>query len=442
MSGLLDLNEVFARAGDVREVARGLGEACLAEPGSTWTRLTRTAPDSGLPSLQSQLTDRLEGVDPADLPAMKAALLDVLPAPVLGDPDELQASLVALCATALTAHYEREAPQVDLRYGDVYPVPVRSPRRSYDLTPSAHNTDRMNPLGASGWRIWPYPSDTTPRVRLDFRFQWELDGIAYPDKRLPTIATLHPHAGFADLDRPLSLPPGRFFGVGPSAIDEAGLLAGLREAGDAGATIAVLPEMSLPHSDALAEMVAEHHAALPPLLVAGSAHDTGRQTNTSRVYIEGVEAFAYDKIQPYDWLDPDGVRRIEDIESGDETVVLVGDECSIAVAICSDLLYGALVERLVAAGVNTLLVPALTPAFGPFGAVSAKVAAGGRGVTAICNGSVLPADASDQPFMAIFGAPREGSHVRVVAHPSGGDRRAIFTFDAAKWRLRRLKQDR
>ena len=354
-------------------------------------------------------------------------------------PLAVRAVLRAMCPTVLERYYRRERPLVLLRRGDVYPIPNRTPVTHYPLTYSAHNTDRLYPLRGTDFRIWSFPGDSWPSVRLDFRLIDEIDDATYPNGRLPVCATVHPHHSFEDLDRQIEKPELRFFAVGPRAVDLDTIERQLTAAAAARATVAVLPEMSLDRSDRLQDLIRRKHAKFPLLIVAGSAHDLHTRTNTSVTYFRGSPVMRHDKLRPFEWMDDDtGQRRTEDLATGDTLTVLAGRATGLSIAICSDLLHAPIVDRLLHAGVNMLLVPALTAKMGPFETVAARVATERRGVALVCNGSVLRAGVSQQPFLALGGAPREQGHTRRYDRTSTGDRRCVLRFRPDRMEIARV----
>jgi hypothetical protein len=437
------LNEILDAAGDLPTLARSLGERCLEVSEVDWESQPEQAVADAA-ALMAATEENLKTVSHDSISdcveAIRRTVSAVATTELLENavPLAVRAVLRAMCPEVLERYYRHERPSVVLRWGDVYPIPNRRPATHYPLTYSAHNTDRLYPLRGTDFRIWSFPSKSWPSVRLDFGLLDEIDVATYPNGRLPVCTTVHPHEGFEDLDREIEKPLGRFFGVGPTTVDLDTIERQLTAAAAAKATVAVLPEMSLDRSDRLDDLIRRKRADFPLLIVAGSAHDLDTRKNTSVTYFRGSPVVRHEKLRPFEWDDA-GQRRAEDLAMGDTLTVLVGRATSLSTVICSDLLHAPIVERLLHAGVNMLLVPALTARMGPFETVAARLATERRGVTLVCNGSVLRAGASPQPFLALGGAPREQGPTRRYDRTSTGDRRCVLRFRPDRMEITRVE---
>jgi predicted amidohydrolase len=206
-------------------------------------------------------------------------------------------------------------------------------------------------------------------------------------------------------------------------------LALLAQAKGEGADIAVLPELSLPDPGALQKGLEANPENYPPLVVAGSAHcSTGTaagdeiRSNESRVYLDGKCVAIAHKHHPFVTKDllgepyPEGIS--EDLTGEQKTImVLSGSRTRIAVVICADLNDLQIPQLLVAAGVNLLLVPAMTEKIGSFNAPLSAIAGHCQGICAIAN--TRWGDAG-KPFLCMVSVPREDPTQQSVALPPKG----------------------
>ena len=298
------------------------------------------------------------------------------------------------------------------------PVPLDRPdlRRVTDLAPTAPPWRLANRL------------DETRRLRLAgawaTQFQMVFDYTASDALgRLidadTVIATCHPNHDLAELGLGAGDHPA--FPVQPvdphdqrARIDKL-----LRDATEEGATVVVLPELSV--TPAIAQEL-EQWVRRPGslrLLVAGSFHDgttsTGR-VNRALAWVRGHTApLTQDKHSPADRplaedLTPTGWPEIR--------VHVTSDGWHVVIAVCRDLLNPAAVHALAEAGANLVLAPAMTEAMLPFGGPVAQLVGAGQALVAVANNPCRwVADdrtGGQSPARALFGHPGFAQQTRQV----------------------------
>jgi predicted amidohydrolase len=312
--------------------------------------------------------------------------------------------------------YEETTGVIELAKGTPVPRASREVNRLFDTTPEQEGTAGRNRLRPrKGFYLFDFGDDARVPVHLDFSARHRLDELLWSgERRLPRVATIHPRLGengvvFESSDS-------SFFGVKPREWDPGAVADQLRSA-HGKAEIAVLPELSLPEADSLEELIAADADSFPPLIVAGSAHlkeENGKaevRANESRIYLDGKMIGRHRKIYPF---------RLRRLPNGDllphpldealtrerkPITVFAGDLTRMAVMICSDLIGDKLAAQLQDAGVNLLLVPALTPEPGSFNGDVCMLASHCQGVAVIVNadGSMFK---RARPFMVIAAVPR------------------------------------
>jgi predicted amidohydrolase len=257
---------------------------------------------------------------------------------------------------------------------------------------------------------------------LDFSRRTDLDEATWlgdeRSGRFPVVATIHPWGRAGDLTV-AEVRPTHFFGVRPVAWNLARVLAQLRAVRDAG--IAVLPELCLPSPDALVAAIRAAPQDYPRMVVCGSAHAEQAsgapgpaRVNESLVLLDGKPLLRHRKIHPFStkYLGPG--RRFrhlvpEQLTDTDPTVqVAAGTYTRLAAVICADLNDREIPHLLEEAGVNMLLVPALTPSAGAFGGAMSGLASRNQGVSVVVNGTpvVPPGDPGERAPLVFAGVPR------------------------------------
>lgn len=266
------------------------------------------------------------------------------------------------------------------------------------------------------------------QVIFDYSLADSLAGLIGPDT---VVATCHPNRTLAEFEFPVDA-LGRTFPVRPvdeqrqhREIDRL-----IRTAVTAGASIVVLPELCVTESLAARLQDWTCRADGPRLLVAGSYHHADehpgavpdgrdgepRRRNTAIAYLRGCPApLIQDKHSPADMpvnedIQPQGWPQLR--------VHVSADGWHLVIAICRDLLNPHAVHALTEAGVNVVLVPAMSETLVAFGGPVANLVGAGQAFVAVANN---PADFSatteptvNRPARALFGHPGFGQQTRLV----------------------------
>jgi hypothetical protein len=332
--------------------------------------------------------------------------------------------LRGLCRRVLPRLYLRNEGQVELDRGVPVPFAIRPLLAGVEKTPHPERLNGGELLGGYGHRLFEFWRESeSVRVTLDFSVRQQIDELTWSRKgRLPKIATVHPKDCGS-----LRIPPiidERFFGVKPShwRPDEVADL--LRRVSDV--EIAVLPELSLPQPDALETILSRSPDDFPPLVVAGSAHTTDRSSsrlvraNESRIYLEGHLVAVHRKCHAYEATRLGGKKlprpAKEGITSEPKSIIVLSGELSrLVVVICADLNdTGSIPQKLLAAGVNTLIVPSFTHKKGSFRGPTGDLAARCQAIAVIANAP--PADATS-PFYGMVALPLPGPEEALGTYP-------------------------
>lgn len=424
----------LAAATSLIDLAQRLARVCLRE--TELLGYVREDPDPEVRRYWDFIAAAVETLDPAVFaePAAEDGFAHVLEDPDLAEavvfacsqsPIEHYAFLCGLCRGHLRRFYEHAEEPVRLL--DAMPVPFAS-RRVDELfrggaTPFRGTLGRGHLLAEVDFDLFPFPPGHGPPILLDYSCSERLDRLtwaAHEQDKLPTIGTLHLPLGEDDRR---SSGTSRVFDVGPKEWNRDAVLEHLRQLRAAGAQIAVLPELSLPSPDALEASLAARPRRYPPLVVAGSAHvrlphpDGNREirANESRTYLDGQLVIAHRKIHRLETRRLGGRKRkrpvIEDLTPDPKAIrVLSGQLTRLAVVICADLIDSRIPQLLEAAGVNLLLVPAMTYGLGSFNGAVTGLASNCQGVTVVVNADLEPFEAPDEtvqaPFLVLAGVPR------------------------------------
>jgi 8-oxo-dGTP pyrophosphatase MutT (NUDIX family) len=409
---------------------------CRDEHGLLWERVSE-------PSCQARAAQVVSTLD---------AVLASQPARSVLGPDVrrlLAAALVPAGDVPVVVLAHAMAGFIDQRYGDSFAASFRR-RSPYQPavgdpvpldSPDLRTITALRPTSPP-WRL-ANRLDETRRVRLagewtvQFRLVFDY-GLADILTDLVTadtvVATCHPNRRLADFDQIHTA--GGTFPVRPADPDrqQAEIDRLLDRATAAGASIVVLPELSV--TETLAAHLQDWVRRPGPLrlLVAGSyhhedhdgpGHGTGRhgdqeiesrRRNTAVSWVRGYpEPLLQDKHSP-------GDRPIcEDIQPQawpQVRVYVTADGWHIAIAICRDLLNPQAVYALAEAGVNLVLVPAMSETLMPFGGPVAQLVGSRQALVAVANN---PAEWSHdvshgagRPARALFGHPGFGQQTRFV----------------------------
>jgi predicted amidohydrolase len=403
---LVDFKDQLKAADSVLDLARRLGELCLASRAELDEMRAgkRTSEELDLIEKlagQASYAEWEEAVnDPAKLDSrLGAELVTAITRAKTRQPLDFLGVLRGLCSRALGEFFAVAAEEIELVRG--LPVPIAN--RPVPDVVHGEATTKQETL-KDGGLLHPLPFDLYShvpaeelRVVLDFSQSERLDALTWNDEqRLPLIATLHPRGGDQyDIEQEGG---GRFFGVRPAQWDIEVVKKLLKRAKAAGARLAVLPELSLPHPGALERELADNPSYYPAIVVAGSAHcetlpadgSPRVRANESRIYLEGQcvtvarknHSFKTKKLGTTTFKEA----QLEDLSKEQKTVaILSGRRTRFAVAICADLLEAGLPRLLVDAGVNLLLTPAMTPKIGSFNSALTSIAGLCQGVAAVAN---------------------------------------------------------
>lgn len=305
------------------------------------------------------------------------------------------------------------------------PIPLDSPnlRRLTELAPTAPPWRLANRLDetrrvrlAGGWA-------TQFRVVFDYAAFEALTGLIDGDT---VIATCHPNRDLAEFDLPAErCTPA--FPVGPRdpAAQAARVDAVLRRAAAAGATVVVLPELSM--TETLARQLERWVRDPGPvrLLVTGSFHHTsssepGRRSNRALAWVRDHSApLLQDKHSP---ADQPVTEDISPLGWPEIRIHPTADGWHLVIAVCRDLLNPHAVHALSEAGANLVLAPAMSETLVAFGGPVAQLVGTGQAVVVVANG---PGEWSDpdrpehpaRPARALFGHPGFAQQTRQVQAP-------------------------
>jgi predicted amidohydrolase len=433
---LADFTSHLEAADSLLDLARRLGVVCLEEGGELGRMLHDERTKAELERLEAWVAqvsrDTWEEIvdDPSSLEErLGAKLIAALLRTRTRQPLDFLGILRGLCRKALSEHYLIAEGQVDLDKGMPVPFATRPIYKRFegDCTPSQTTLNRGSLLDPLPYSLFKFSARDQVRVVLDFGHRDRIDELTWSDEGgLPRIATIHPEGG-GDLD--LKVDGDHFFDVHPERRDLEAVLALLARARDEQAEIAVLPELSLPDPGALQKELAANPTSYPAIVVAGSAHcrtSTAAgdeiRSNESRVYLDGKFVAIARKHHPFVTKDllgksyPDDIS--EDLTGEQKTImVLSGRRTRIAVVICADLDDLQIPQLLVAAGVNLLLVPAMTEKIGSFNSPLCDIAGYCQGIGVIAN---TRWGEDGEPFLCMVSVPREDPSQQSVALDGSG----------------------
>lgn len=434
--------------------------AAEAEPVVVLTHLLRLCRDEHPTLWEHHADPRCR----ARVEQLMAAVARILPAPgaarsiaptagermaaaLMSDPDVPPVVIAHALAELLDTHYGhgfadwfRQRSPYQPAMGD--PIPLDQPdlRRVTDLPPTAppwrlaNRLDETRRLRLAG--AWA----TQFRVVFDYSAFDALAGLIGADT---IIATCHPNRDLAELGLSSHQRQRPAFPVQPVDPDEQRTRIDrlLSDAIEAGASVVVVPELSV--TPALAADLEGWVRRPGPLrlLVAGSFHHTDprasdRRSNRALAWVRGHAApLTQDKHSPADRpviedITPTGWPEIR--------VHVAADGWHVVIAVCRDLLNPGAVHALAEAGVNLVLAPSMTEAMVPFGGPVAQLVGTGQALVAVANNpSRWTADdgpASPSPARALFGHPGFPQQTRQVH--AGDDGPGVALLHVRSGRLR------
>jgi hypothetical protein len=414
---LVSLTSELEAANSLFDLARRLGERCLEK--EDYLKDLKGEDQSGaeiedIAARVKRISRRSWETAIADPTAFGRIagrnLLDALEKALMTQPLDFLGVLRGLCVGALFEVFQTFTGELPLDRGMPIPFATRTPPEEVEWMTRPKTRGEGGLFEGLDWTLFRPRRDEGPRVVLDYSHRERIDELLWTKrKRLPVIATVHPSVG--ELDYTITR-PGKFFDVRPKQPDPKWLLTRLARAKKA--QIGVLPEVCLARPDELEAPIAADPGAYPALIVAGSAHvrvkEGGREVraNESRIYLDGVKVASHRKVHRFKTkkLDkvtfPEPVQ--EDLSTEPKTIrILAATHTRLAVVICADLLDENVPDHLVAAGVNTLLAPAMTGKPGSFETTVEAISGRWQGVSAVANPRLHP---SGKPFLCMLGNPR------------------------------------
>lgn len=234
---------------------------------------------------------------------------------------------------------------------------------------------------ASGWT-------SQFRVVFDYSLTGHLAGLLRDGE---VLATCHPNRSLDELEL-TARPGGRLFPVRPADVQgqHIRLDALIGAAARDGASVVVLPELSVTPTLASRLRSWVERDDGPRLLVAGSYHMTDRRGGPTASRHNVAVAWVRGCDQPIEHYKHSPADRplLEDIqpEPRPELHIYVVDGWHLVVAICRDLLNPEATHTLVSAGANLVLAPAMSETLLPFGGQIAHLVGSCQAVAAIANG--------------------------------------------------------
>jgi hypothetical protein len=436
---IISLTAELEAATSLLDLATRLGRVCLDEE-----RLLLRLYDEAAPQ-RRYLEGLVASIEHSEWqPEPRGSFAHVLKAHNLGPalkhvaiypPLEHLAMLRGLCAGPLTTFLEQTRDEILLERGMPVNFAERPINTSFDaVTPVQQTLGNRGLLRGLGYELFRHASTEAVRVTLDFRWRKRLDEVTWSDKRrLPCVATLHPFLGDGHLDFVDS--GTTVFNVKPRRWSPDEVLDWLRSVRHH--QIAILPELCLPSPDALGPQLAATPSEYPPLIVAGSAHierpgEAGPlRANESYVYLDGQVVHVHRKLHPLKTSTLGNRRFNAPISEGltrepKDLVVLAGEHTRLAVVICADLNDNLIPKLLEEAGVNLLLVPALTYSAGAFTGAVSSLASQCQAICVVANAGLDATMSSDgktnaRPFLVLASVPRPEPHEQVQSYRDPSD---------------------
>ncbi len=431
-------------ATSIVDLARRLGKLCMGHG----AELRGALGGSAHAQLSDTLTQCVATSDPAAWPEVVRKPEQLRPqlgeelAELLAKADphyplDCLAVLRGLCRGVLPAFYEATEGTVLLDEGSPVPYASRPLGGRFELTPRQATIGQSDLLGGYGHRLFEYSESEEVQVILDFAQRARLDQLTWSgEQRLPKVATVHP-PGCGRL-KVGTQAEGEFFDASPQTWDPDAVLDLLARVADV--EIAVLPELSLPHPGALQAALSRDSSRFPPLIVAGSAHVCEQpsarpeiRANEAQVYLDGHMVARHRKCHPYTATKLEGKQLpaplCEAITREQKTItVLSGEHTRLAVVICADLVDEYIPQKLLAAGVNTLIVPSFTPKKGSFNGTIADLASRRQGIAVVAN---APPEEATSPFHGMVAVPRPDPEEQSRTFPgrAGASPTEIAVFD-------------
>jgi 8-oxo-dGTP pyrophosphatase MutT (NUDIX family)/predicted amidohydrolase len=421
-----------------------------AEPLVALTHLLRLCRDEH-PVLWERMNDPLCR---AHVTCVRADLADVLPAPGTtstlerGLRNAMVAALVPAEDVPVVVVARALAELLDTHFGHTFlsSFAARSPYqpRVGDPVPlDGYDLRRVTDLATTSppWRL-ANRLDETRRVRLagewaaQFRVVFDYclaDVLAGVVDRDTVVATCHPNRSLEEFSLPRDR-QGRSFPVRPRDVARQRVTIDrlVGAAVDAGASVVVLPELSVTEPMA---MELEHWVRRPGgprLLVTGSFHTQAaatdgdpagvRRRNRALAWVRGSDRpLVHDKHSPADRPVREDIR-----PQGwpDLRIHVTADGWHLVLAVCRDLLNPHAVHALSEAGANLVLVPAMSETLMAFGGPVAQLVGSEQAMVAVANNPARWSDPGDPVVRtaphALLGHPGFERQTRSVATAGPG----------------------
>jgi hypothetical protein len=444
---IVSLRSQLEETNSLIDFATRLGRICLEHGGQL---LALTDASSSIPitkwieeTVEAEAEQWAAAAESADAGAMLdssdfGAVIDVAEA---RHPVGHLAVLRGLCRKALPLFFAEAASQILLDRGTPVPIAIRPlPEVIVASTPNPQTTlTTGHLLERRGFKLFEYAAGGTTQVVLDYTHRVRIDEITWTgEHRLPRIATLHPFLGAQTTEIGIEK-RSTFFDVRPKQWSADTMLEKLRAL--AQAPIAVLPELCLPIADALEEALAEDPGAYPALVVAGSAHireapldaaDGEVRANECRIYLDGQLVATHRKIHPFMTRHlaghdlPEASK--EDLTTEIKRITVLSGDCTrFAVVLCADLNDEGIPLLLEGAGVNLLLVPAMTNGAGAFTGAVCGLASRCQAVALVVNADLDPNPPDNEtgpPFLVLAAVPRPDPEEQSCRYPADGQPRS------------------
>jgi hypothetical protein len=433
---VITVKSQLAAARSLLDLATSLGAVCLEDG----RRVANLLQDPAVRPVSDKLEQTVARVPPAcwTSPSPATGYMHVLEHSDLDDQVEFAeahnpvgqlAFLRGMCRKALPRFYLDAEAEVVLDRGTPVPFATRPIKAIFgQVTPYRPTLSRGHLLDPLAFGLFDHAAGARIRTVLDFGHRKRLDDLTWRrDKRLPQIATLHPFLG-AGAIHVTAVNPDWFFGVRPRLWDPDWVLDRLHDLRKA--TIAILPELSLPAVDALEGALAAAPDRYPPIVVAGSAHDRHPdpdrprieiRANESRVYLDGELVLTHRKAHPFHAPaipgGPPGTLPEGLTGEAKTLTVLSGKHTRLAVVICADLNDQDIPRLLEMAGVNLLLVPSLTKSEGAFVGGIGDIASRCQGVAVVVNAAGDAGPGGVLPFLTMAAVPRPAASQQIAEYP-------------------------
>jgi 8-oxo-dGTP pyrophosphatase MutT (NUDIX family) len=425
---------------------------CRDEHATLWEHHADPRCRSRIESLHTRLDGSLP--EPGSASTVSSGARQALSAALTTDSTVPPVVVAHALAQLLDAHYghsfadwfRRRSPYQPA-VGDPIPLDTANLRQVTELAPTAPPWRLANRLDETR-RVRLAGAWTTQfRVVFDYSLFDLLTGLITADT---LVATCHPNHDLAELGLAAHRHDATFPVEPVDIADQTERIDRLlREATDAGASIVVLPELSV--TETLANDLQYWVRRPGPLrvLVAGSFHyadpaDPRRRANRALAWVRGHPApLTHDKHSP---ADRPVAEDITPLGWPEVRIHVTADGWHVVIAVCRDLLNPHAVHALSEAGANLVFAPSMSETLISFGGPVAQLVGSTQAVVAVANN---PADWSkadqahegDAPGRALFGHPGFAQQTRQVYAPDQRAGIALLRVGSGRLRWRPSEPD-